>query len=107
MSPGNPPGHWTTYAAYAFPEPARLQEGQLYHIVFTNTDAAPDRDYISVNELFSWEEQVPVSRHSVTTMPSSSTGVMARMRALATPQRWTSRTQTGRMTGRRTSRHVP
>ena len=59
VDPGNPPGHWTTYEAYAFPEPARLQEGELYHIVFTNTDAAPDRNYISVNELFSWEELDP------------------------------------------------
>ncbi len=59
VEPGNPSGQWTTYDAVDFPEPAQLVEGEIYHIVFHNTDAEPEHNYISVNELFSWREHDP------------------------------------------------
>jgi hypothetical protein len=36
----------------AFATPAALDEGGLYHLVFTNTDPAPTENFISINSLF-------------------------------------------------------
>jgi hypothetical protein len=52
FKPGNPSGDWNEFPRYAFPSPARLTEGRLYHIVFDNTDASPTKNWISINELF-------------------------------------------------------
>lgn len=49
--PGNPSGGWTTYKNLSFPSPATLTAGELYYIVFENTDPSPLTNYISVNEL--------------------------------------------------------
>ena len=38
----------------AFPTPARLTAGTLYHIVFENVHADPESNYISVNNVLSW-----------------------------------------------------
>ncbi len=40
-----------------FPEPPRLVKGQLYHVVFENVDPDPNRNYVSVDGLFVYEEQ--------------------------------------------------
>ncbi len=42
---------------YHFPEPPRLVKGQLYHVVFENVDSDPNRNYVSVDGLFVYEEQ--------------------------------------------------
>ena len=55
--PGNPSGQWTTYRKFVFPEPATLSKGRIYHIVFSNASSAPGANYISVNELFTFEPQ--------------------------------------------------
>jgi hypothetical protein len=57
VSPGNPEGHWTTYEAWTFPEPATLTAGELYHVVFENPDPEPEANYVSINELFVWEPE--------------------------------------------------
>jgi hypothetical protein len=36
-----------------FDEPARVVEGRYYHVVFTNLDPAPQRNYVSINALVS------------------------------------------------------
>ncbi len=59
VQPGNPEGEWTTYEAWAFPEPAEVAAGELYHVVFENTAATPGDDYISINEIFVWEPDEP------------------------------------------------
>jgi hypothetical protein len=41
-----------TYPEYEFPNPPRLTEGRLYHIVFENTDPDPVDNYISINEIY-------------------------------------------------------
>jgi hypothetical protein len=51
FKPGNPAGGWTTYKAYTFPSPATLTAGRKYYIVFQNVDAAPTKNYISINNL--------------------------------------------------------
>jgi hypothetical protein len=50
--PGNPAGAWTRFDRVAFPSPPTLTKGQLYDIVFENTDAHPRSNYSSVNETF-------------------------------------------------------
>lgn len=50
--PGNPSQSWSTYEAVPMPVPVAVTKGQLYHVVFENTDADPEKNYISVNELF-------------------------------------------------------
>ncbi len=50
--PGNPSQSWSTYEAVPFPVPVAVTRDQLYHVVFENTDPDPERNYISVNELF-------------------------------------------------------
>ncbi len=59
VQPGNPDGDWTTYEAWAFPEPATLTAGELYHVVFENPDPTPADDYISINEIFMWQPDEP------------------------------------------------
>jgi hypothetical protein len=48
--PGNPSQAWANYDAVTLSAP--VTKGQLYHVVFENTDADPATNYISVNELF-------------------------------------------------------
>jgi hypothetical protein len=57
ITPGNPGGDWTTYDRFTFPNPPRLVEGRLYHIVFENTGNSPGSNYISVNELFTFDQE--------------------------------------------------
>jgi hypothetical protein len=40
------------FPVVTFPSPAVLSEGQLYHIVFTNTDANPSVNYLSIDGLY-------------------------------------------------------
>jgi hypothetical protein len=42
---------------YAFPSPAALTQGQLYHVVFTNVDPDPSANYVSLDGLFVYDEQ--------------------------------------------------
>lgn len=51
-TPGNPGGGWTKYDKVTWSSPASLTSGDLYHIVYTNTDGDQDANYISVNEVF-------------------------------------------------------
>ena len=37
---------------YQFPDPPELIEDQLYHVVYTNSDAQPEQNYVSVNGLY-------------------------------------------------------
>jgi hypothetical protein len=64
FTPGNTSGGWTTFNRYSFPAPATLTAGRLYHIVYQNIDAAPLRNWISVNDIFAY------SAASVTRPPS-------------------------------------
>jgi hypothetical protein len=57
ITPGNPGGDWTTYDRFTFPNPPRLVEGRLYHIVFENTGNSPGSNYISVNNLFNFDPE--------------------------------------------------
>lgn len=49
LTPGNPGSGFFTIA---FGSPATLVVGILYHVVFTNTDASPTTNYLSVNNIF-------------------------------------------------------
>ena len=51
--PGDGPG---AQNVYAFPSPATLVAGRLYHIVFTNTDPNPTVNYVSLDGLFVFSE---------------------------------------------------
>lgn len=44
--------HW--FSLLTFANPAALQAGQLYHIVFSNTDANASSNWYSVNGLVNW-----------------------------------------------------
>jgi len=57
VRPGNP---GPTFLTVSFASPARLVAGQLYHIVFKNTDASPTVNYVSVNSL--WTKPVTTPR---------------------------------------------
>lgn len=89
MTPGNPGGHWEHFNRYTFASPPRLTAGRLYHIVFENTGNAPGDNYISVNELFTFEAEstprqpalsddysVLVRRSGGWSVKGTSTGVM-------------------------------
>jgi hypothetical protein len=41
----------------AFADPAQLETGALYHVVFENVSEEPAEDFVSVNGLFVYEEQ--------------------------------------------------
>jgi hypothetical protein len=41
-----------------FREPARVVAGRLYHVVFTNVDPDPRRNYVSINALVSHRQQM-------------------------------------------------
>jgi hypothetical protein len=43
----------TTFAEVSFPSPPTLREGQLYHVVFSNTDPNPTINYCSIDALLS------------------------------------------------------
>ena len=45
-------GRLPLFPLVAFTEPPKLTAGQLYHIVFRNTDPAPTVNYLSINALF-------------------------------------------------------
>jgi hypothetical protein len=40
-----------------FRKPARVVAGRLYHVVFTNLDPAPRRNYVSINALVSYRQR--------------------------------------------------
>jgi len=42
-----------------YPAP-KLEEGQLYHLVFTNTDGSPSTNYVSVDELYMYHPLNPM-----------------------------------------------
>ena len=58
-APGNPSAGWENRATYTFPSPASLTKGQMYHVVFTNTDPSPSTNYISVNEGYQFTATTP------------------------------------------------
>lgn len=43
---------------YEFPAPATLEADRLYHVVFTNTDPDPGANFVSLDGLFVYEQQV-------------------------------------------------
>jgi len=43
----------------AFPSPAQLTAGRLYHVVFRNADAQPTRNYVSLDGLFTFGSPSP------------------------------------------------
>lgn len=51
-TPGNPSQAWAKYDELFLPVPVPVTKGTLYDVVFENTDADPEANYISVNELF-------------------------------------------------------
>lgn len=42
-----------------FPAPATLNAGQLYHIVFRNTDPSPSTNFVSLDGIFMYQPTVP------------------------------------------------
>lgn len=45
-----------------FPKPARVTRGHRYHVVFTNLDPEPRRNYVSINALLSHGHRKPAPR---------------------------------------------
>lgn len=45
------------YPLLTFPQPATVQEGQLYHLLFSNVDADPVNNWVSVNS--AWQQELP------------------------------------------------
>ncbi len=64
FTPGNRSGGWTTFNKYNFTSPATLTAGRRYHIVYHNIDSRPTSNWISVNDIFAYNES------SVTRPPS-------------------------------------
>jgi hypothetical protein len=52
FNPGNPGVHWENHEVLTFPDPASLNQGQIYHVVFRNVGASPASNFISANEAF-------------------------------------------------------
>lgn len=50
-TPGNS-GAWTHYDEVTFSSAPTLVAGQIYYVVFHNTDGSPNSNFVSVNELF-------------------------------------------------------
>jgi hypothetical protein len=80
-----------------FRKPARVVAGRIYHVVFTNLDADPRRNYVSINALVSYRQRDP--------MPGVRDGLAVALSDAPdggrTPGRWHSRSQ------RRGDRYVP
>ena len=59
ISPGNPikGGH---FPLITFPSPPSLVSGQIYHVVFQNTDPSPTVNFVSVNAL--WTKAITTPR---------------------------------------------
>jgi len=55
----NPAGAWEQQRSYAFASPPNLTQGNLYHIVLINTDPAPTKNYVSANEIFTYNTTAP------------------------------------------------
>jgi hypothetical protein len=55
FSPGNPDRHWENHEVLTFPDPANLNQGQIYHVVFKNVGSSPGSNYISVNEAYQFD----------------------------------------------------
>ena len=47
------------FQLYTFASPPSLTSGQLYHLVFTNVDASPTTNYVSVDCLFNYNPSTP------------------------------------------------
>jgi hypothetical protein len=73
----------------SFRKPGRVVAGRYYHVVFTNTDAEPRRNYASVNALLSHGHRGPAPRlpHGVAVLLSDSPD------GGRTPGRWHPRSQ--------------
>jgi hypothetical protein len=56
---GNPAGTWENQQAYAFASPPTLTKGTMYHIVMTSTDPSPTTNYVSANEIFTYNTTTP------------------------------------------------
>jgi hypothetical protein len=80
-----------------FRKPARVQRGHRYHLVFTNVDPEPRRNYVSVNALLSHGHRARAPRLPHGLGVSLSDAVDGGR----TPGRWTSRVQ------ERGDRYVP
>jgi hypothetical protein len=59
FSPGNPSGSWEVWDRLTFPDPATLNDGRLYHLVFANVAADPVHDFISLNDMYYWGSESP------------------------------------------------
>lgn len=51
-NPGNPTGSWEVWPLHTFSSGATLTAGQTYHMVLENIDPNPTVNYISINDLF-------------------------------------------------------
>jgi hypothetical protein len=80
-----------------FRKPARVVAGRLYHVVFTNLDPAPRRNYVSINALVSHRDRKPRPR-----VPDGLAVLLSGARdGGRTPGAWQSRSQ------RRGDRYTP
>ena len=59
FNPGNPAGHWENREVLTFPDPASLNQGQIYHVVFRNVGGSPISNFISANEVFEYNPTSP------------------------------------------------
>ena len=62
----DPTGNAGVFRLMTFPTPVPVVAGTLYHVVFTNIDADPVNNWISVNGIVSWTTDQPQAQ-----MPSS------------------------------------
>ncbi len=53
------PGAHGFWPLVHFNRPGRVAAGRLYHVVFTNVDREPERNYVSINALFSESRSGP------------------------------------------------
>ena len=53
------PGANEFWPLVRFKRPGRVAAGRLYHVVFTNVDRDPERNYVSINALFSESRSGP------------------------------------------------
>lgn len=83
-----PPGR-DAWPFVRFREPARVTRGRRYHVVFTNLDPQPQRNYVSINALLSHRHRRPAPGLPHGLGVSLSDAVDGGR----TPGRWTSRVQ--------------
>ena len=55
-APGNPDDDWTGFEAVVLDSPAIVTEGDVYHVVYANLDPDPLANFISVNDLYVYDD---------------------------------------------------